>query len=276
MSGGPENIEIELAALADGTLPAERGGQLLALVAERPELAAELERQRHAVALLRTLESVQAPSVLRRSIETLTAGEGLPASARSASAPRMRRTVGQRSPVRPRLQAAAALVLAVAAVAAVIVALTTGGSGGPLGAPTVLQASRAALAPATRAAPAENPHNSRLLAVSAAGIPYPYWGGTLGWEAAGARTDTLGGRTVTTVFYTDRGARRIGYSIVSGAALPVPAQGTTIERHGVRFYVVRAAGPTILTWREAGHTCILTARAVDYRALVRLAAWERT
>jgi anti-sigma factor RsiW len=276
MSSEPENIEIELAALADGTLPAERCEQLLALVAERPELAAELERQRHALAIVGTLESIQAPSVLRRSIETLRAGESLPASARSAGSARLRRPMAQRGPVRLRLQAAAALTLAAVAAAAVTVALTTGGSGGPGAAPTVLQASRVALAPSTRAAPAENPHDSRLLTVSAAGIPYPYWGGRLGWEAIGARTDTVGGRTVTTVFYADRSARRIGYSIVSGAALPVPAGSATVERHGVRFHVVRAAGPTILTWREAGHTCILTARAVTPRALVRLAAWERT
>ncbi len=275
MSSGPENIEIELAALADDTLSAERSEQLLALVAERPELAAELRRQRHALAVLGTLESVQAPSVLRRSIETLTAGEDLPAGARSAGFPRRRRPMTRRGPVRLRLQAAAALTLAAVAVAAVTVALTTGGSGGSA-APTVLQASRVALAPSTRAAPAENSHDSRLLAVSAAGIPYPYWGGRLGWETIGARTDTVGGRTVTTVFYADRGARRIGYSIVSGAALPVPAGSAMVERNGVRFHIVRAVGPTILTWREAGHTCILTARAVNSRALVRLAAWERT
>jgi anti-sigma factor RsiW len=275
MSSGPENIEIELAALADGTLPAERREQLLALIAERPELAVELERQRTALAIVGALESIQAPSVLRRSIETLSAGEGLPASARSAGSPLRRRPMSRRGPMRLRLQAVAALTLGVVAVAAVTVALTTGGSGGPA-APTVLQASRGALAPSTRAAPAESPHNSRLLAVSAAGIAYPYWGGRLGWEAVGARTDTVGGRTVTTVFYTDRSARRIGYSIVSGAALPVPTGGATIERHGVRFHVARATGPTILTWREAGHTCILTARAVSPRALVRLAAWERT
>ena len=274
MSSGSENIEIELAALADGTLPAERSEQLLALIAERPELAAELERQRTALAIVGALESVQAPSVLRRSIETLSDGEGVPASTRLAGSPRRRHPMARRGPM--RLQAAAALTLAVMAVAAVTVALTTGGSGGPTPAPTVLQASRVALAPSTRAAPAENPHNSRLLAVSAEGIAYPYWGGRLGWEAAGARTDTVGGRTVTTVFYIDRSARRIGYSIVSGAALPVPAGSATIVRHGVRFHVVRAAGRTVLTWREAGHTCILTARAVDSSALVRLAVWERT
>ncbi len=268
MSSGPENIETELAAFADGTLPAQRREQLLAQIADSPELAAELERQRHALALVRSLEHVEAPSLLRRSIETLTAGDGRPESAPSASARRGRRPVGL------RLQAAVALAL-VAAVA-VTLALTTGGPSAPPAPPTVLQASSAALGPSTQAAPAESPHNSRLLAASAAGISYPYWGGELGWQAVGTRTDTVGGRTVTTVFYTDRHARRIGYSIVSGDALPVPAGSAAIERHGVRFHVVKAAGPTVVTWREAGHTCILTARAVDARTLVRLASWERS
>jgi hypothetical protein len=270
MSSGPENIEKEVAALADGTLGAERREQLRALIAENPELAAELERQRHAVAIMRTLESVQAPSLLRRSIETLSAGDVRPAEAPSASARRRGRVA------RPRLRVGAVVALAAAAAAALVVALTTGGSGGPTPAPTVLQASRVALGPSTGAAPEENPHNSRQIAFSAAGIHYPYWGGKLGWQAVGVRTDTVGGRTVTTVFYTDRRARRIGYSIVSGSALPVPAGSATIERHGVRFHVLRATGPTVVTWREAGHTCVLTARAVNSGTLVRLAVWERT
>ena len=139
----------------------------------------------------------------------------------------------------------------------------------------MLQASSSGLRTATQAAPAENPHNPRLLAASAAGIYYPYWGGKLGWRAVGARTDTVGGRTVTTVFYTDSRARRIGYSIVSGAALAIPSGSASAQRHGVSFHVLSHANPTIVTWREAGHTCILTARGVSVGTLMRLATWQR-
>jgi hypothetical protein len=272
MSSRPEDIETELAALADSTLPAERREQVLAQVADSPELAAELERQRRALAIMRTLERVEAPTLLRRSIETEAAGEGQSEAVRSVSARRVRR-VGR--PARMRLQAAVAL--AVVAVVAVALALTTAGnSSSPTAAPTVLQASSVALGSSTQPAPTENPHNSRLLAASAAGVSFPYWGGEPGWQAAGARTDTIGGRTVTTVFYTAHGARRIAYSIVSGDALPVPPASAAIERHGVRFHVVRATGPTVVTWREAGHTCILTARAVDAPTLVHLASWGRS
>ncbi len=269
MSRKPEDTHAALAALADGTLPAAQREQLLALLADSPDLAAELERQRRAVAIMRSLESVEAPSLLRRSIETSTAGGEEPGNTRSTSPPRRRRTV----PL--RLQAGAAVALAAAAVVAVVLALTAGGSGTPTTAPTLLQASSSGLGPSTQPVPAKSPHNPNLLAASAAGIAFPYWGDRFGWQAAGARTDTVAGRTVTTVFYTHRGTGRVWYSIVSGAALPVPAGSATIERHGVSFHVVRAAAPTVVTWREAGHTCILTARAVNAGTLVRLAAWER-
>jgi hypothetical protein len=269
MSRKPEDTHAELAALADDTLPAARREQLLAQVADSPDLGAELERQRRAVAIMRSLESVEAPSLLRRSIETLTAGGEEPGSARSTSAPRRRRRT-----VPLRLQAGAAVALAAVAVVAVVLALT-GGSSTPAAPPTLLQASSSALRPSTQPPPAQSRRNPNLLAASAAGIAFPYWGDRFGWQTAGARTDTVAGRTVTTVFYTHRGTGHIWYSIVSGTALPVPAGSATIERHGVSFHVVRAANPTVVTWREAGHSCILTARAVAAGTLVRLAAWER-
>jgi hypothetical protein len=265
-----ENAHTELAALADGTLPAERHEQLLAQVADSPELTVALQHQRHAVAIMRSLEEVQAPSLLRRSIETLSKDEGEGRLARAAAPP-----VRNPRPARrlfPRV--AAGVALAIVAVVAVAVALTAGGSSSA--APTVLQASSVAQRPATLPAPAENPHNHRLLTASAAGIAYPYWGGaSLGWSATGARTDTVGGRTVTTVFYTDRHARRIGYSIVSGGPLAIPAGSTAVVHRGVSFHVLQTAAATLVTWRETGHTCILLARGVSATTLVHLVTWDR-
>ncbi|HWX44943.1 MAG TPA: hypothetical protein VNY52_06440 [Solirubrobacteraceae bacterium] len=264
------------------------------------DIQAEVENQR-AIEILRSLKSVQAPASLRHIIEAMTADAGrasLPAAAdaqpmaaerafspsdtedpsrsdshRDARAPlaRRRSRPAWRRAVRPaRMRLGLAGALAAAALLVLALALPTGGSRTP----TVLQASAVTLRAATRAAPLESPHNPHQLAASAAGLPYPYWGGTLGWQAAGARTDHVGGRTVTTVFYTDSRARRIGYSIVSGGPLPLPA-GTAVVAHGLRFHIVNAPHSTIVTWREAGHTCILAARAVDPSTLVRLAAWER-
>ncbi|HEV3321058.1 MAG TPA: hypothetical protein VG147_02570 [Solirubrobacteraceae bacterium] len=284
MSREPEDIHAALAALADGTLPEPGRESVLARVAESPELAAELEDQRRAVMLARSLERVEAPTLLRRSIELAatgdaairdaTAGEGSTSAGFGRSAQPKRERGSRRSPSflrrPPRLAAGVAFAAAVAVVLVLVLA-----TGGGTSAPTVLQASSSGLGTATGAAPAESPHNPHLLAASAAGIGYPYWGGKLGWRAVGARTDTVGGRTVTTVFYTDSRARRIGYSIVSGAALAIPAGSASVQRHGVSFHVLRHANPTIVTWREAGHTCILTARGVSAGTLMRLATWQR-
>lgn len=97
-------------------------------------------------------------------------------------------------------------------------------------------------------------------------------GGSIGWPTAGARVDRLGGRTITTVFYATHGGGRVGYAIVAGRPLPSPAGGTVVDRGGVRFRVLAAAGLTVLTWREGGHTCILTARDVPAHTLLGLAS----
>jgi hypothetical protein len=248
-----DDIQAQLAALADDTLPAGERERVLALVGDSPELMGELEAQRQAVALVRGLEDVAAPASLQHSIDALAAGH----------------TARRRSAVRPRLRLAGVGALAAVAVAALIVALTAA----PPGAPTVLQASRLALNPATLPSPAESPRDRGRLVDSVDGISYPYWQGRFGWRTAGARTDRLGGRTITTVFYADSASRRIGYSIVAGPALALPG-GDVVSRHGVRYHVLSTAGVTVVTWRQAGHTCILAARGVDSATLVHLATWQ--
>jgi hypothetical protein len=256
MSYEHDDIQARLAALADGTLPAGGRERIVARVQGSPELRDELEAQRRAVAIVRHVEEVPAPASLQRSIDALAAGR----SARRGSA------------VRPRLVAAA--MLAAVAAAALIVALTAGPEpieGRP--APTVLQASRLALSPALLPSPAESPRDRGRLVDSVEGISYPYWRGRFGWRTAGARTDRLGGRSITTVFYADGASRRIGYSIVAGRPLALPG-GAVVSHRGVRYHVLGAAGVTVVTWRQAGHTCILAARGVNGATLVHLATWQ--
>ena len=92
--------------------------------------------------------------------------------------------------------------------------------------PPIPQTARLALAASTMPAPAQDAAHPGLLRLRVDGLAFPYYGRSAGWEATGARTDTLGGRRVLTVFYTVHGADRVGYSIVSGQ----PAQGQ--RRHG--------------------------------------------
>jgi hypothetical protein len=61
---------VELAALADGSLPADRRAELQAQVAASPELADRLAEQQHAVALAGSAAAdVQAPDRLRARVE---------------------------------------------------------------------------------------------------------------------------------------------------------------------------------------------------------------
>jgi hypothetical protein len=91
-----------------------------------------------------------------------------------------------------------------------------------------------------------------------------------GWRASGARRDTLDGRRVTTVFYSS-GHRRVGYSIVSGAALAMP-RGSTVWAAGVRYVIGSSDGLPLIAWRRAGHTCVIAGRSVSPRTLLALAA----
>jgi hypothetical protein len=110
--------------------------------------------------------------------------------------------------------------------------------------------------------------------VQAAGLPFPYWEDRFGWHAAGARTDRLDGRQLTTVFYR-RGAERIAYTIVSGNSLaPAQAARTTV-RAGTMLASMWSHGRPVVTWLRQGHTCVLSGgRGVSFSALTRLAGWR--
>ena len=154
--------------------------------------------------------------------------------------------------------------LAVAALAAVLV-LPSGTPGGP----SVVEAAALGRLPAVE--PAPRPATAQLLDRQAAGLPFPDWSQKFGWRATGARTDTLDGRRMTTVFYA-KGARRIAYTIVGGAALREP-EGRDRIVEGTRVRLVRAGQPALVTWQRRGHTCVLSGTA-DPETLRKLAAWK--
>lgn len=224
------------------------------------------EQQGAILAQLSALESVRAPDSLHRAVEQLVGDATARPRNRRFGLPRPQPLHSGRTASSLRLRLAGAATVLAATIVTLVLVL---GSGGPA-APTVLEASRVALAPATLPSPSENPHDSAKLDASVEGLAYPYWGGRRGWPAAGSRHDMLHGRAVTTVFYaTSRGAR-IGYAIVAGRPLAEPSTGTTLTRGGMRFRVIDANGATVVTWREAGHTCILAGRGVPAAAMVRL------
>ena len=138
--------------------------------------------------------------------------------------------------------------------------------------PTIVQAAALSDRPATRPAPPRDPFDRRSLIAQMEGVQFPDWA-TIRWPATGTRTDRLGEREVTTVFYA-AGGQVVGYQIVSGEPLPPPV-ATSRELIGDTVYrTFRAGGRTIVTWERGGHTCVVSGRGVDSYVLRRLAAWE--
>jgi len=222
----------------------------------------DTDTQRRTAALVRSID-IAAPASLHDSVRELTTAAVGRKSTRSGWARRV-------ALPRPSALLVGALASAAGLIVVLVLALDSGGSG----APTVLQASTLGLRPAAIRAPEENPQAPGQLAISAEGIPYPYWNRRFGWQTAGARSDEIGGRKVTTVFYANSAGRRIGYSIVAGRALPIPAGGHAAVWDGTRFDVLHTSGSTVVTWRRAGHTCILVGSKVSAKTLLTLADWQ--
>jgi hypothetical protein len=251
--------ERELAALADGSLAPERRAEVEERVGGSHELKDALAEQRGTVALL-TAVDVRAPASLHGRVEQML-----------TPAARRKRVLW-----RPRAVLAATAAAAIAVVA-VAIGLSEGGSGGGLsgGGPSALNVREAAtltLSPATMPAPAESSANRAELAATVGGVPFPYWKERFGWRGSGARADRVGGRAVTTVFYSNARGRRIGYAIVSGRA-PSVSGGTVVSRWGVRYRVLSQSGATVVTWERDGHLCVVAGRGVSARTLLGLASW---
>ena len=233
----------ELAALADGTLPADRRPEVEARVSASPELQELLERQRQSLALTAALEDE--PS----------------ASLQAAVRERVRKPRVRRRSLAPRL---AAIGVAVAAVIVGAVILT----GGP-GAPSVAQAAELATKAPTEPAPAYV--DGSKLAADVQGIAFPDYAQPFGWRAVGARKGRVGERDATVVYY-GKGHRRIAYAIVSGDGLPSPSGGQTTTIGGIQYQAVFLNGRILVTWQRGGRTCVLVGDASDSE-LVDLASW---
>jgi hypothetical protein len=240
------SLERDLARLADGTLdPADRQ-RVQRRVAASPELEARLHEQRRAVEAARSVAQLErAPLALRMEHRVLTGH------------------------ARGRVPA---IGLGLAGAAGALV-WTFVGLGGGQAALTVAEAATIAARPAT-ALVAEPPDDDVTLPrVRAAGLPFPYWEDRFGWHATGTRTDVVGGRKLTTVFYR-RGTQHIAYTIVPGDALPPAADAHTDARARTILTTSTTGGRQVVTWLRLGHTCVLSGRGVPVAALAKLAAWR--
>ena len=247
--------EAELAALADGSLPASKRVQVERAVAASPKLQAIVAAQRRALVAIDEAASEQAPAALRARLELM----------RGPRASRPRFAV-------PSL-ALARIVPAGAVALAAVVAVLVVKLGGGVSAPTVAQASVLATRPAVAPAPAQKSHSPTLAGLKAAGLPYPYWDDRFGFKAVGVRHDRLNGRPATTVFYKS-GNQRVAYTIVLGSALAFGARTHGAVRNDVAVWTLNAHGMRVATWLRHGHSCVLVSKNVPFSLLVSLASWR--
>lgn len=200
-----------------------------------------------------------APESLHRRVESLI----------DDASPARRRSRAGSFGTAPRLAAAGAILAAMAAVAIII-----GSGGGGSSALRPRDAFALTLQTPTQTAPRERASNHAQLAEAVEGVSFPYWGRRLGWRPVGARSDSLHGHTVTTVFYGDRGGRRIGYAIVGGSPAPLPSGGVVRWRSGTPYHLLAQNGVPVVSWLRGGHLCVVSGRGVSAATLLRLASWD--
>jgi hypothetical protein len=137
---------------------------------------------------------------------------------------------------------------------------------------TLSHAATAALRSTPGPAPAEDENHPVLVRAGINGLRFPYWDDAFGLGATSARRDHVGTRAAMTVEYRGHG-QRVGYTIVAGPALKLPADAQSVRRGSLTLAVLRHGDAVVVTWRRAGHTCVLASRDATAGRLVQLAAW---
>jgi hypothetical protein len=225
----------------------------------RPRTEAEL------VALMRAID-VRAPDSLHRRVEQLVAHRAR--ARRYALLDRVLGVVTRALSPPPRFAATAAVAAAALALGVVLSVGGTRSSG-----PSLRETAALTLLPATASAPARSHTGHAELVAAVDGVRFPYLEDGLGWRSTGRRSDRVGGRSITTVFYSSRTGARVGYAIVSGLPAPSVRGGVITRLHGVAYRLTREGGAMVVTWLRAGHLCVISGRGVSGATLERLASW---
>ena len=242
----------DMAALADDSIAPERRAAVETWIASSPELQENYRRERAAVKLVHAARAAdRAPEPLRRRIE-------------------QQRVARPRGTRRGGLSLGVTLAGAVAAVAVTLAVVLPAGAPGT---PPVAQAAALAAQGPTQPAPGPDPSDPQgRLARTVQDIYFPNWAHDLGWRAVGQRRDVLDGRSAVTVYYSGQG-QRLAYTILATPALPQPHVAGTM-RNGFDLRMLMLHGRTIVTWRRAGHTCVISASGVPVSVLEKLASYR--
>jgi hypothetical protein len=246
--------------------------------AEQARAEHESAAEQHVAELVRAVDA-RAPQALHRRVQEMVDAHPAARRRERAGAGTQARKGILGGTLHGRLRPTLA-AMAVAAIAGAALALLTGGgaqhrSTQPAG-PSLSAATRLTLSAATTGAPSESTAHAAQLNVAVDGIAFPYWEERFGWRASGSRTDTLGGRSVRTVFYSGPHGRRIGYAIVGGTPAPAMSGGTIVWHRGNAYRLQQVGAVPVVTWQRHGRLCVLSGRGVSGATLVRLASWSKT
>ena len=138
---------------------------------------------------------------------------------------------------------------------------------------TVERAAATSQLPATQPAPEAA---GDLLRAEVDGVRFPNWRPEFGWHETGMRRDEIDGRPTTTVYYEHMG-HRLAYTIVSGPALPPPANARVVRRDGLELAVYRDprhGGHDVAVFERGGRTCVVAGHVLEVSTLLKLAAWR--
>jgi hypothetical protein len=209
---------------------------------------------------------VPAPESLHRSVQSLIASH----ERRGARPARALAVLigGLRSA--PRFAMAAGALGAAVLVLVLVLALGSGTRTGP----GLRETAALTLLPPSAPAPPESASRHAELAAAVDGVSFPYWQERLGWRSTGTRTDRVGGRVITTVFYASRRGGEVGYAIVGGLPAPEVSGGVVAWRGGTRYRLSHAGGAPVVTWLRGGHLCVVSGRRVSAATLLELASWH--
>jgi hypothetical protein len=231
----------ELAAMADGTLSAERRREIENQLSSSAQIRESIHRQRASIELTREAE-VPASDYLHARVSEMVSG------------------------AQPKRKRRGALLggFAAAAAAAVIVLAVVALPGSDD--PSVNQVVASAAQGPNAGAPAQDPANPGKLAASVGNVRFPSWEDEHGLIATGTRTANVAGRKVKTVFYAGEDGETLKYSVVDG---PPIDSGTAASG----YYDITGTGDTRrIVWRAGGHTCIIEAQGVPADQLELLAS----
>jgi hypothetical protein len=179
----------------------------------------------------------------------------------------------RRRPARPLLRrlAPAGAIAASLAVLALLLPAIFGGADPSIGDVHRLNAD----GPEAPAPPAVQGAENELAAeVDGVHFPNPKLRPGFEWKAVGERSDELAGRTTRTVFYEHEG-HLVGYTIVSGSPLTIPADAEVRHKHGVDVALLRDEhGHDIAVFERGGKTCVISGHVEKRSTFVRLATWS--